>query len=290
VPPRVVVVGSINADLVVVAERLPGPGETVSGGRFARHGGGKSANQAVAAARLGADVELIGAVGDDELGEAAVAELAGEGVDVTGVVRVAEPTGVALIVVDAAGENQIALAAGANGALAAEHVPALGDGEGVLLLGFEVPDAAVAAAARAAAGWTVILNPAPPREIPPEVLAVHPLLTPNAGEAKRLTGEGDPEAAARALRERTGAPVVVTLGGDGVLVLDDDIERISAPEVDVVDTTGAGDTFNGALAAELAAGRPLRDAAAFAVAAAARSTTAEGARGGMPRREDVCGR
>src|SRR5262249_23635691 len=143
------------------------------------------------------------------------------------------------------------------------------------------PDGAVVAAARAAAGWTVILNPAPPRAIPPEVLAVHPILTPNAGEAARLTGEDDPEAAARGLRERTGAPVVITLGGDGVLVLDDDAERIPAPRVDVVDTTGAGDTFNGALAAELAAGRPLADAARFAVAAAARSTTGEGARGGM---------
>jgi ribokinase len=289
--PRVVVVGSINADLVVVAERLPAPGETVSGGRFARHGGGKSANQAVAAARLGAQVALVGAVGDDELGEAAVAGLAAEGIDVDAVTRVGEPTGVALIVVDPAGENQIALAAGANGALAPEHVPAL-DGDGVLLLGFEVPDPVVVAAAQAAQGWTVILNPAPPRAIAPEILAAHPILTPNAHEAARLTGEDDPERAARALRARTGAPVIVTLGGDGVLVLehDDAIERIPAPKVDVVDTTGAGDTFNGALAAELAAGRALTDAARFAVAAAARSTTGEGARGGMPRREDVCGR
>jgi ribokinase len=287
--PRVVVVGSINADLVVVAERLPGPGETVSGGRFARHGGGKSANQAVAAARLGAQVALIGAVGDDELGEAAAAELAAEGIDVSGVVRVAEPTGVALIVVDAAGENQIAIAAGANGALGPQHVREL-DPTAVLLLGFEVPDAALVAAAQQARG-TVILNPAPPREILAEILAAHPILTPNAHEAARLTGETDPEAAARALRERTGAPVAITLGADGVLVLDDDgVQRIPAPEVDVVDTTGAGDTFNGALAAELAAARPLREAAAFAVAAAARSTTGEGARGGMPRREDVCGR
>jgi ribokinase len=288
--PRVVVVGSINADLVVVAERLPGPGETVSGGRFARHGGGKGANQAVAAARLGASVAMVGAVGADELGDAALRELQEEGIDVSGVQRLDDAaTGVALIVVDGAGENQIALAAGANGALAPEHVPAL-DGGGVLLLGFEVPDAVVVAAARAAAGWTVILNPAPPREIPAEILRAHPIVTPNAHEAARLTGEGDPEAAARALRERTGAPVVITLGGDGVLVLHHDVERIPAPEVDVVDTTGAGDTFNGALAAELAAGRPLREAAAFAVAAAARSTTGEGARGGMPRREDVCGR
>jgi ribokinase len=286
--PRVVVVGSINADLVVVTERLPAPGETVSGGRFARHGGGKSANQAVAAARLGAEVALIGAVGEDELGAAAVAELEAEGVDVSGVTRVADATGVALIVVDAAGENQIAIAAGANGALGAEHAPAL-DGDGVLLLGFEVGDAAVSAAAQAAAaaGWTVILNPAPPREIPAAVLAARPLLTPNAHEAARLTGADDPEAAARALRERTGAPVLVTLGADGVLVLDGAAERIPAPRVDVVDTTGAGDTFNGALAAELAAGRRLGEAARFAVAAAALSTTGEGARGGMPRREEV---
>src|SRR3954451_4368398 len=139
VPRVVVVVGSINADLVVAVERLPAPGETVSGGRFARHGGGKGANQAVAAARLGATVAMIGAVGDDDLGEAALRELADEGVDVSGVVRLpGEPTGVALIAVDAAGENQIAVASGANAALTAAHVPAL-DGDGVVLLGHEVP-------------------------------------------------------------------------------------------------------------------------------------------------------
>jgi ribokinase len=286
--PRVVVVGSINADLVVVAERLPGPGETVSGGRFARHGGGKGANQAVAAARLGAEVEMIGAVGADELGDAALRELEDEGIDISGVERRDDAaTGVALIVVDAAGENQIAIAAGANGRVGAGHVPRLA-GEGVLLLGFEVPDDAVVAAAEAS-GWTAILNPAPARPIPERVLDAGPILTPNATEAAQLTGEDDPEAAARALRERTGAPVLVTLGGDGALLLDADgaAQRLPAPRVEVVDTTGAGDALNGALAAELAAGRPLGEAARFAVAAAARSTTREGARGGMPRRDEV---
>jgi ribokinase len=286
--PRVVVVGSINADLVVVAERLPGPGETVSGGRFARHGGGKGANQAVAAARLGARVAMVGAVGADELGDAAVRELEAEGIDVSGVVRMDDAaTGVALIVVDAGGENQIAIAAGANGRLGAAHVPRL-EGEGVLLLGFEVPDEAVVAGAQAA-GWTTILNPAPARAVPEAALAARPILTPNATEAAQLTGEEDPEAAAHALRERTGAPVLITLGGTGALLLDGDgaAQRIPAPRVEVVDTTGAGDALNGALAAELAAGRPLAEAARFAVAAAARSTTREGARGGMPRRAEV---
>jgi ribokinase len=287
--PRVVVVGSINADLVVVTERLPGPGETVSGGRFARHGGGKGANQAVAAARLGARVAMVGAVGADELGDAAVAELQDEGIDVSGVVRMDDAaTGVALIVVDAHGENQIAIAAGANGRLGPAHVPRL-EGEGVLLVGFEVPDQVVVAGAAAAAGWTTILNPAPARAIPEAVLVARPILTPNATEAAQLTGEEDPEAAARALRERTGAPVLITLGSAGALLLDGEggAERLPAPEVDVVDTTGAGDALNGALAAELAAGRPLAEAARFAIAAAARSTTREGARGGMPRRAEV---
>jgi ribokinase len=287
--PRVVVVGSINADLVVVTERLPGPGETVSGGRFARHGGGKGANQAVAAARLGARVAMVGAVGADELGDAALRELEAEGVDVSAVARLDEPTGVALIVVDADGENQIAVASGANAALTAGQVALSLDGDGVVLLGHEVPDDVVIAGAEAAAaaGWTPILNPAPAREIPDRVLAAGPILTPNASEAARLTGEEDPEAAARKLRERTGAAVLVTLGARGALLLDRELERLGAPRVDVVDTTGAGDTVNGALAAELAAGRTLADAARFAIAAAAVSTGREGARGGMPRRDEL---
>jgi ribokinase len=280
----VYVVGSVNVDLVVTAATLPHPGETVAGGTFERHGGGKSANQAVAAARLGAQVRMVGAVGDDDLGEEAVAALRDEGIDVSAVARLeGSATGVALIVVDAAGENQIAVASGANAELGADAVEATlrsADG-GVVLLGFEVPDAPVLAGARAAraAGLEVVVNPAPARALPAALLEHSPLLTPNLDEARALAGEQDAEAAARALAARTGAPVVVTLGADGALVVDGDaLERIPAPRVDVVDTTGAGDAFNGALACELAGGAALLDAVRTAIAVAARSTCAAGAR------------
>jgi ribokinase len=304
---RVVVVGSVNVDLVVSAERLPRAGETVAGGTFARHGGGKGANQAVAAARAGAEVTMVGAVGDDELGSEALEELAAEGIDTSHVARLeGVPTGVAAIVVDEAGENQIAVASGANAeldaaavetALAAVLAHASGEGlpgpdattpRGVVLLVNEVPEAAVAAGLRAAqaAGWHVVLNPAPARPAGADLAGV--VLTPNADEARELTGEADVEAAAGELASQTSAPVLVTLGAQGALLLDSgNAQRLPAPAVSVVDTTGAGDTVNGALAAELAAGRPLGEAVRFALAAAALSTTAAGARTGMPRRDEV---
>ena len=302
----VYVVGSVNVDLVVTAASLPRPGETVAGGTFERHGGGKSANQAVAAARLGARVRMVAAVGDDDLGEEAVGLLEAEGIDVSGVVRLSgSATGVALIVVDEAGENQIAVASGANTELdvaAVEHglreaggVVAIDAGaveqglrdaaRGVVLIGLEVPDAAVLAGARAAhaAELQLVLNPAPARELPGELLDLSPLLTPNRDEARALAGEDDPEAAARALAARTRAPVVVTLGAAGALVVDGDtVERVPAPRVEVVDTTGAGDAFNGALACALAGGAALLDAVRAAVAIAARSTCAPGARTVIP--------
>ncbi len=293
----VVVVGSVNVDLVVVADRLPTRGETVLGRRLERHGGGKGANAAVAAARLGAETRLVAAVGDDTLGEEAVGELRREGVDVSGVTTVeAEATGAALIVVDAGGENQIAVGSGANAALEAGAVAGalarLLPGAGAVLVSLEVPDGAVAAAVEAgrARRVPVVVNPAPARPAVLDLAAHGPILTPNAGEARELSGEEEPEAAARTLAERTGAPVLVTLGADGVLVLDGGTaERLPAPAVTAVDTTGAGDAFNGALAVALAEGRPLREAAAFAVAAAALSTRAHGAREGMPRRDEVRG-
>jgi ribokinase len=288
--PRVIVVGSINTDLVVVGERLPAAGETVSGGRFSQHGGGKGANAAVAAARLGAHVTMVGAVGRDPFGDEALELLRGEGVDTGWVARADAPTGVALIAVDAAGENQICVASGANDQLGVEAVERAlrAAGPGVVLTNHEVPLAARLAAARAADG-PVVLNPAPAREIPDELYALGPILTPNAGEAAELTGEQDPEAAARALAARTAAPAIVTLGARGVLCA----RSVSgtflapAPAVTPVDTTGAGDAFNGALAVALAEGRELREAVGFAVAAAALSTRAEGAREGMPRRDEV---
>ena len=294
--PSVVVVGSVNADLVVSVARLPQAGETVTGGTFARHGGGKGANQAVAAARAGASVAMVGAVGADDLGDEALRELAAEGIDVAAVARLDDhATGVAAIVVDERGENQIAVASGANaaldGAVVEEAVARLigRDSEGVVLLGHEVPEAAVVAGIRAgrAAGRHVVLNPAPARRLPEALDGV--VLTPNADEARALAGEQDVEAAARALAARTGAPVLVTLGAEGALLLEADggVARLPALAVEVVDTTGAGDAVNGALAAELAAGRPLHEAARFALAAAALSTRAAGARAGMPRRADV---
>jgi ribokinase len=275
-PGSVVVVGSINADLVVTLDRLPAPGETVIGGRFARHGGGKGANQAVAAARAGARVRFVGAVGDDDFGGAALAELEAEGIDVSAVVRLAdEPTGVALIAVDHEGRNQIAVASGANARVDGAAVGELRASD-VCLLGFEVPDAAVVAGARAAAaaGARIVLNPAPAREIPDAVLDAPGLvLTPNAGEAEALGG-------GRALAERTGGPVIVTRGAEGAVLLDAASETaIPAPAVDVVDTTGAGDAFNGVLAAGLAAGLDLVDAARRAVEAATASVRVAGARG-----------
>lgn len=292
--PSVIVVGSVNADLVVSVAELPRAGETVTGGTFARHGGGKGANQAVAAARVGASVAMVGAVGADDLGDEALRELAAEGIDVAAVARLdGVPTGVAAIVVDARGENFVAVASGANAeidaAVVEEAVPRLiGRGsDGVVLLGHEVLEPIVAAGIRTGreAGWRVVLNPAPARVLADDLEGV--ILTPNAHEARALTGEEDVEAAARALAERTDAPVLVTLGAEGALLLDGKPERLAAPAVEVVDTTGAGDAVNGALAAELAAGRPLREAARFAMAAAALSTRVAGARAGMPRRHDV---
>src|SRR5689334_16688565 len=213
-PGSVVVVGSINVDLVVTLDRLPAPGETVIGGRFARHGGGKGANQAVAAARAGADVRFVGAVGDDDFGAGAVAELEREGVGVDAVARLpGEATGVALIAVDGEGRNQIAVASGANARVGA---PAVGLGPGdVCLLGFEVPDEAVVAAARAAsaAGARIVLNPAPARPLPDGLRGLGAVATPNAGEAEALGGAG-------AIARHTGGPVIVTHGGDGAVLHD----------------------------------------------------------------------
>src|SRR4051812_31826458 len=274
----VLVVGSVNVDLVVTLDRLPAAGETVIGGRFARHGGGKGANQAVAAARAGATVRFVGAVGDDDFGAAALAELEAEGIDVGAVARLDdEPTGVALIAVDREGRNQIAVASGANARVDAAMARAAGDlrrGD-VCLLGFEVPDEAVGAAARAAAdaGAQIVLNPAPARELPEGIAGLGVVLTPNADEADALGG-------AHALAARTGAPVVVTRGADGALLVDGTDEKtLAAPAVEVVDTTGAGDAFNGVLAAGLAAGLDLEDAARRAVDAASASVRRAGARG-----------
>lgn len=289
----VLIVGSINVDLVCRVPLLPMRGETVVGGTYTQHHGGKGANQAVAAARLGARVTFVGAVGNDELGRSSVAAIAAEGIATDRIATLDDvATGVALIMVDAQGENQIAVASGANGRVhadavgraLAEYRPAPG---GVYLANLELPDDAVIAGARRALelGMRLVVNPAPARVLPGELITLQPILVPNEHEAEALTGESDPMQAARLLCGRTGAPVIVTLGQRGaVVVTSDRYERVLAPHVEVEDTTGAGDTFAGALAAEMATGTELVEAARVAVGAASLSVTARGAREGMPTR------
>ncbi|MCE3553583.1 PfkB family carbohydrate kinase [Pseudonocardia sp. RS11V-5] len=299
VAPRVVVVGAVNVDMVVRAPRLPGPGETVVGPGVERFGGGKGANAAVAAARAGAEVRYVGAVGADDVGSGAVAELRAEGIDV-GAVAVLEgvPTGVALIVVDEAGENQIAVGGGANAAVDPEAVRSAVAGAagwaGCVLVSTEIPEEAVAAAVESAAaqGIPCVVNSAPVLPVLGRLLRHGPVLTPNATEIRDLAallpaGDGPATEADRAaaLARRTNAEVVVTLGGDGVLVVDPGggTEHVPAhPVAEVRDTTGAGDTFNGVLAAGLAAGDPVVRAVRRAAVAAALSVAESGARSGMP--------
>ncbi|HSI99294.1 MAG TPA: ribokinase [Patescibacteria group bacterium] len=290
---RVCVVGSINIDLVVAADRLPRPGETVLGGRYSVHDGGKGANQAVAAARAGALVSMIGAVGQDEHGRRALAALEAEGIDVSGVRQLdGEPTGVAIIAVGPRGENQIVVAPGANGAftLDDEDLERI-TGARVLLTNHEVPNAVIVPALRAAAdaGAHAILNPAPARGIPAEVLRLGPILTPNEHELVVAIGNDETEAALDELTTRHAGPIIVTQGPAGALLAQDDRrERFPGfAATDVVDTTGAGDTFNGVLATWLAAGASLEDAIVAANAAASLSIGAAGAREGMPRREAI---
>lgn len=307
---RVIVVGSVNVDLVARVERLPGPGETVTGGSFARHDGGKGGNQAVAAARLGASTAFVGAVGDDAFGAEARAALAAEGVDLVGLVTLAaSATGVALILVDAAGENSIAVAGGANEGLTPVHVraafeqlePGAGD---VVLVGHEIPTLTTRAALSdgGARGATTILNPAPATGLDRSTFGLADLVTPNRGElgalvaaearrVGRTASEADrPERAAATLlatnAEGSGVrtAVVVTMGQRGALIVPagGGVVDLSAPMVTAIDTVGAGDTLNGALAAGLAAGLGLEAAVRRAVVAASLSTTRAGAREGMP--------
>lgn len=305
----VVVVGAINVDLIVAAPRLPGPGETVVGGGLERHGGGKGANAAVAAVRAGATVRLVGAVGADDNGSSTLRELRAEGISVDDVaVLPDEATGVALIVVGPDGENQIAVGAGANAAVTPEHVrQALQRALPIaccVLVSTEIPADAVTAAVEAAtaAGVRCLLNPAP---VIPEVvglLKAGPLLTPNASESedlvRMLVGEVPQEdriqqgggglrrraLAAKHVMQRTGSPVVVTLGGEGALILtpDGELRHVPPRAALVRDTTGAGDTFNGVLASRIAAGDALPDAVQFANTAASLSVAHVGARAGMP--------
>ena len=297
--PRVLVVGSANVDFTVAVPRLPRPGETVTGGTLLVNHGGKGANQAVAARRLGADVRLIASVGYDGSGREIRAALAAEGIGVDGVGTTGEAaTGTALIVVDDEGRNQIAVAPGANWRLSPEHVRSRESDFAwaqVVMCQLETPPETLAwtlAEARRR-GVVTVLNPAPVRESLPDVWSLVDYLTPNEGEAERLTGVPvrDPRsaaAAARALRGRGVGTVVVTLGAQGALGCTARGE-IHAParSVSAVDTTAAADAFNGAQAVSLGGSETLEDALRFANAAAALACTRRGAQPSLPTRAEV---
>lgn len=286
---RVVVVGSANLDLVVTAPALPRPGETVLGGNFTTVPGGKGANQAVAAARAGARVGFIGAVGQDSFAQPQRDSLAAAGVDVSRLRTVPGPSGVALIAVDDAAENLIVVAPGANAALTTLSTPdrdAIAAAD-VLLCQLEIPLSAVAEAAATAraAGTVVVLNAAPARTLPGEVLDVVDVLVVNEGEAEVLAGR---PAAPEDLLDLVPR-VVMTLGARGAAYADRDGVRLEvpAPRVDAVDTTAAGDAFTGALAVAWAEGRPVERALHWACAAGAVCARRPGASSALPTRAEI---
>jgi ribokinase len=291
---HVLVVGSANVDFTVALDRLPERGETVTEGTLLVARGGKGANQAVAARRLGAEVRLIACVGDDPSGREVRAALAEEGIGVAGVTTTADAaTGTALIMVDRAGGNQIGVAPGANRALSVAHVHARAEDFAwaeVVVASCEVPLECVTTALTLARGHGVatILNPAPVPRAPLDRLDLVDYLTPNAGEAARLAGVAGEEAAADALVARGAGTVIVTLGEAGALSRGRaGSHRIPGVKVEAIDTTAAGDAFNGALAVALAERPDLVSALRFANAAAALACTKRGAQPSLPTRFEV---
>lgn len=284
----VVVFGSVNLDLVARVPRIPAPGETIAGRALASLPGGKGANQALAARRAGASVAMVGAVGRDGFAALALANLAASGVDLTRVATVDAPTGVALVNVDDRGENAITVVPGANAHVRADDVPdALLAPGGTLLMQLEVPVAEVVGLARRAhaRGATVVLNAAPALTLPAALLADVDVLVVNEHEAAACARAWRlPESPAGFVAEATerfGVAVVLTLGARGALTrVGGEVVRAAPPAVDVVDTTGAGDAFVGALAAALDRGNGLPTALAEGVRAGAIACTHEGAQGG----------
>ncbi|EQB3640243.1 ribokinase [Raoultella ornithinolytica] len=296
---KLVVLGSINADHILNLESFPTPGETVTGHHYQVAFGGKGANQAVAAGRSGADIAFIACTGDDDIGERVRRQLERDRIDVAPVRAVnAQSTGVALIFVNAEGENVIGIHAGANAVLSVEQVEAEKAriaGAQALLMQLESPLESVLAAAKIAHQHqtTVVLNPAPARDLPDELLSLIDIITPNETEAEKLTGirvENDDDAAkaARVLHEKGIGIVMITLGSRGVWVSHDGQgRRVPGFKVQAVDTIAAGDTFNGAFVTALLEGTALDEAIRFAHAAAAIAVTRKGAQPSVPWREEI---
>jgi ribokinase len=290
------VVGSANADLVIDVERRPAAGETVLGSDLAVHPGGKGANQAVAAARLGARTALLARVGDDAYGRLLLDSQRAAGVDTAGVLVGGAPTGVALITVDPSGDNSIVVSPGANGRLTPADVLAA-DGllhaSRVVSTQLEIPlETVVEVVRNLAPGSRFVLNPSPPRPLPAEVLAACDPLIVNEHEAKVILGDAggseEPEDWARLLLAKGPKSVVVTLGGEGALVASaDGVSRVPSVKVAAVDTTGAGDSFTAALAWRLGTGHGLAEAAAYAARVGAVAVTRRGAQESFPTAQEV---
>ena len=305
--PAIVVLGSINMDLVGTAPRLPSPGETVLGGDFSTAPGGKGANQAVAAARMGASVRMIGRVGSDLFAPQLLDNLRANGVDVSRVMEDPDAaSGVAMILLDASRENRILVASGANMRCDGTQVDAVRsalEGADALMLQCEIPPAVSLKAARIAKemGVRVVWDPAPADGFPPKAYGLVDVLTPNPAEAAALTGidvtgVASAESAARALVSRGVRAVVVKLGEHGAFYLsnagsgyqpDADTGYLPPFEVEAVDTVAAGDAFGAAMTCALADGKPLREAVRYGAAAGALAVTRPGAQDAMPTRAEV---
>jgi ribokinase len=291
---RVHIFGSFNVDLVAYVDQLPKPGETRHGKRFLTAAGGKGLNQAIAAARGGAAVSVIGSVGDDEHGRWLTETAQNEGIDISSIFKHVDlPTGVALIEVDDQGENSIIIVAGAN--CDADPTMLRVESGDIVLAQLETPIASVLACFEIAkaAGATTILNPSPATSLSPELLTLTDILMPNEHEARRITGlatttMGEAISAATALREGGVGTCIITLGARGAILVNADGVTVQPPfPVIPIDTTGAGDAFCGAFAAALSLDRKQTEALAFAAAAGALSTTIAGAVPSLPNREGI---
>lgn len=298
-PQSIVVIGSSNTDMVIKADKFPLPGETILGGKFFMFPGGKGANQAVAASRLGGNVTFIAKVGNDIFGKQALQQFKKEGIRTEYVISDAEhPSGVALITVDAKGENTIVVAQGSNGTLSAQDVHRAEkefESLEIILMQLEIPISTVVHAARLAKqkGKKVILNPAPAMPLPSDLFGDLFMITPNKSETEAITGMeikdmNSVRSAAAKLRDKGVEHVVITLGPEGAFIFDNDGGRhIKAPRVNAVDSTAAGDVFNGALAVAISEGKSIDDAVSFANRAAAISVTKMGAQASAPYRNEL---